>query len=279
MSAFTNMLDQVRQHNFGGTSNNISCEPYVSGYGFIKWYLPKKNLEPYFQALQIKDGEHQTGSATSTENAEKYLSAACVGVTPPSQTLTGVEYDGSAGMKFHAMTKVTNGYTISIKYLEMSGIPIFKIHKAWIEYLRDAKTGFKVNMQNPGKLENKNDYCGNILYWTTKPDGITVEFYALYSGIYPTVDPHDAFGFDIASIDKTELDYSYHTDYIWTDPWVKKLAEKYAKEKPYGNKDSTSWGGYTGKWGSSQKRGNFEKSIISTKVSSDSPGKQSESKR
>ena len=269
MSAFVKMLDKVRQHNYGGTSVNCACEPYISGYGFIRWYLPH-NLGKYFTALKIQDSDHQTGSAENYIQAEKYLSQACVSVTPMSQTISGVDYDASAGVKFNNMTKVTNGFNLNIKYLEMSGTPIFKIHKAWIEYLRDAKTGFKVNMTYGGKPEQKNDYCGNVLYWTTKPDGITVEFSALYSGIYPTVDPQDAFSFDIGSIDKTELDYSYHIDYIWTDPWVRTLAEKYAKQAPYGKKDSTSWAGYTNRWGE-QFRGKFEKEIsISTKSTTSS---------
>ncbi len=263
MSAFVKMLDEVRQHNFGGTSVNIACEPYISGYGFIKWYLPPvANLQPYFTSLKIEDSTHQTGSAETQINAEKYLSAACIGVTPPSQTLTGIEYDAAAGIKLSNVTKVSNGYNLNIKYLEMSGIPIFRIHKAWIEYIRDAKSGYKVNMHYGGKENQKDDYCGNVLYWTTKPDGRTVEFFALYSGIYPLVDPQDAFGFDIGSIDKVELDFSYHVDYIWTDPWVKELAEGFAKSKPYGNKDSTTWSGYTGRWGSENKRGGHEKSIV-----------------
>ena len=242
MSAFVTLIQQVRNRNFGGTKNAYSCEPYISGYGFIKWYLPPKNLEKYFQALKIPDGPHQTGSAVTTQDAEKYLSSACVGVTAPNQQIVGTTYDASAGVKFEDMTKVTNGNTLNIKYIEMSGIPIFKIHKAWVEYLRDAKSGFSVPMNYGGKPQQKTDYCGNVLYWTTKPDGITVEYAALYSGIYPTVDPQDAFSFDIASIDKTELDFSYHVDYIFTEPWVIKTAQKYAKMTEYGK--NTSWGGF-----------------------------------
>ena len=266
MSAFVKMLDKVRQRNFGGTDVNCACEPYVSGYGFIKWYLPH-NLGNYFKALKITDSDHQTGSAENYTQAEKYLSAACVGLTPLSQTINGVDYDASAGVKFSVMTKVINGYSINIKYLEMSGTPIFRIHKAWIEYLRDAKTGFNISMTNGGLLSQKNDYCGNVLYWTTKPDGVTVEFCALYSGVYPTVDPQDAFSFDIGSIDKVELDFSYHTDYVWTDPWVRTLAEKYAKgekEKAYGDKDATTWSGYTGRWNTEGKRGGYEAGLDTT---------------
>jgi hypothetical protein len=243
MSAFVKMIDKVRNRNFGGTKIEYSCEPYISGYGFIKWYLPPDNsLSPYYLALSIPDSSHQTGSALNREKAEKYLSSACVGITAPNQSITGVTYDASAGIKFESMTKISNGNTLNIKYVEMSGIPIFKIHKAWIEYMRDAKSGFRVNAVNGGLPQNKNDYCGNVLYWTTKPDGITVEFAALYSGIYPTVDPQDSFGFDINSIDKAELDFSYHVDYIFTEPWVTKTAQKYAKMQEYGQ--NTCWGGF-----------------------------------
>ena len=243
MSAFIKMLNMVRTHNFGGTNVTYSCEPYISGYGFIKWYLPR-NLTNYLKALSIPDSSHQTGSAVEPQKAEQYLSASCVGVTTPSQSLTGVTYDASAGIQFENVTKVNNGNTLNIKYTEMSGSPIYKIHKSWIEYIRDAKSGFSVPVTYGGKPEIKNDYCGNVLYWTTKPDGITVEFAALYSGIYPTVDPQENFGFDINSIDKVELDYSYHLDFIWTDPWVLKTAQKYAKDKVEEYGKNTCWGGF-----------------------------------
>jgi len=244
MSAFKNMLDKVRNRNFGGTSSIYSCEPYISGYGFIKWYLPVANLNSYLNSLKIADSLNQVGTPFNEKEAEKYLSAACVGVTPPSQSIIGVGYDASAGVKFENMTKVTNGNTINIKYIEMSGIPIFKIHKAWVEYLREAKTGLDVPMSWSGKPEHKNDYCGNILYWTTKPDGSTVEYAALYSGVYPTVDPHDMFAFDVNNVDKVELDISYHVDYIFTDPWVINTAKKYAQEKATEYGKNTCWGGF-----------------------------------
>ena len=52
MSAFNTMLTQVRDRNWGGTSQSVACEPYISGYAFVRWFLPK-TLESYIEEPNI----------------------------------------------------------------------------------------------------------------------------------------------------------------------------------------------------------------------------------
>ena len=253
MSAFNNVLNNVRSRNFGGTNSKYSCEPYISGYGFIKWYLPPA-VSDYLQGVTggIDTNDlHQTGVETSEAMAGKMLSNACVGVTPPNQTLDFAYIEGSCGVKFGLPQAVRYGDTLNIKYLEMSGTPIFKIHKAWFEMIRENKVGLLTPSigRNHTSASLRQLYAGNVLYWTTKPDGCTVEFAALYAGVIPSRDPQDGFNFDISSVDKSEMDYEYHIDYIWTNNWVLDKAKKYAKEGEYGSKGATSWSGFVGRWG------------------------------
>ena len=41
MSAFNKMLTKTRDRNWGGTSANVACEPYISGFSYVKWLMPK----------------------------------------------------------------------------------------------------------------------------------------------------------------------------------------------------------------------------------------------
>ena len=47
---------------------------------------------------------------------------------------------------------------------------------------------------------NKENYGATLAYWTTKPDGVTVEFAAIYTGMFPTKDPMDLFSGDVIKI-------------------------------------------------------------------------------
>jgi hypothetical protein len=92
-----------------------------------------------------------------------------------------------------------------------------------------------------GSFYIKHRYASKLLYWTTKPDGVTVEYYAAYSGVYPTKDPLDAFNGDITAIDKLEIDIDYHLDFIWHEDWVYEIAQKEASRVPYGSQGNTLW--------------------------------------
>lgn len=250
MSAFNTMLSNTRDRNWGGTAATVACEPYISGYAYVRWYLPQ-TLSTYIAANlnslenDMTEVHSQTGGATAG-TADATLSAACTGVTPPGGTMNKAEFQGIGGVKWAVPTNIDYGNSISLKYIEFSGLPILRIHRAWFNMIRDNKSG--LTALSDGKngsatgIYNKANYSACLLYWTTKPDGVTVEYYAAYSGVFPTKDPQDSFPGDITSIDKLEIDIDYNVDMIWHEDWVYEMARNEAKSGPYGAQGKTLWG-------------------------------------
>jgi len=234
------MLDSLRDRNWGGTTQNVACEPYISGYHFIKWYLPEK-LSVYLKKTMATPTNGEADSASDHKTAEKMLSAACMSVTPPGQTVNFVEYMGTCGVKWNRPTNVEYGNSVNIKYVEMSGIPIFRIHNAWVNMIRENKSGYKTGTEPNSWNYHQKAYGANLLYWTTKPDGVTVEFSAAYSGVMPAKDPQDSYGSDLGSVDKLEVEMEYRIDRIWNEDWVYKLAKETAKSEAYGASGKTLW--------------------------------------
>ena len=83
--------------------------------------------------------------------------------------------------------------------------------------IRDYRTGASTLI---GGDYTKSKYSGTMFYWTTKPDGKTVEYYACYVGIFPTKDPQDLYAGDIATVDKLEVDMEFHVDKAYHENWV-----------------------------------------------------------
>lgn len=239
MSAFNTLLDKTRNRNFGGTNINNACEPYLSGYHFIKWFLPD-TLKNYISDYMTPNLNDQTDLYADTDKLGNILSAACIGFTPPGQSIEFVQYDGSCGIQWNNPIKVNYGSNINIKYIEMSGLPIYKIHKCWFDMIRYAHQGVADGYE-PDVTHIRSNYAAKLLYWTTKPDGCSIEYYAAYSGVIPEKDNGENFSSDLSSIDKLELDCSYKIDYIWTEQWVYDEVSKHAKSVPFGGQGGTLW--------------------------------------
>jgi hypothetical protein len=120
--------------------------------------------------------------------------------------------------------------------------------------IRDNKIGLTAFKGTKGSTVvgsaayNKANYSATLLYWTTKPDGVTVEYAAAYSGVFPTKDPLDAFTGDINSVDKLEIDIEYSLDRVWHEDWVYKMAQTEAETGAFGSMNKTLWSkdGYRG---------------------------------
>jgi hypothetical protein len=247
MSAFNEMVGKTRDRNWGGTAKSVACEPYLSGYSYVKWKLPKP-LKDFISKYKVTNQNDQADTANSDINASEMLEAACTSVTPPGGTINRAEYTGLGGVKWSVPSSMDYGDSITLRYIEFSGLPIQRIHRAWFNFIRDNKIGLTAlsgsshsNTVSPGTVYNKRNYSATLLYWTTKPDGVTVEFAAAYSGLFPTKDPHDIFTGDITAIDKVEIDMDYNVDMIWQEDWVWKMAQEEAKNSKQGANNHTLW--------------------------------------
>ena len=218
--SFLNVPKTFDRH-FGGTLKG-TADPYISGYQFVYFPTLPSNLKFYANTFSapnmIPDIPHLLGGA-------------CLSVTPPGGTLNKAEFTGLGGTKWEVPTNIDYGNTITVKFLEFQGLPIFNIFHGWFRMMRDYRTGTS-SLNSPGPVAGlsytKSSYTGTMLYWTTRPDGLSVEYAAFYTGLFPTKDPQDSFAGDITAVDKLEIDIEFSLDWIWQEPWVYVAAQAYA---------------------------------------------------
>lgn len=209
LTSFAAAVENRFDRNFGGTVKG-TADPYISGYSFIYFkYLPLP-LGPTLQNDSI--------AALTLPEAQRLLSGSMLSLTPPGGTMNRTEFQGLGGTKWTAPTNFDYTNTLTIRFLEFSGAPILTIFNNWFRLIREYRTGTSGLV---GPAYNKSTYASTILYWTTKPDGVTVEYSACYTGVYPTKDPQDLFAGDITASDKLEIDMEFSIDWAWKEAWVR----------------------------------------------------------
>lgn len=200
-----------------GGSTTDAVDPYISGYFFTAWaYLPARLGE----SIQLAGGTDGINS-----DAAQVLEASCLSVTVPGGTVNKTEFTGLGGTRWSAPTNVEYDNTATVRFLEFSTLPILAIMHGWVRLIRDYRLGVTQTLES---TYSKSEYSGTMYYWTTKPDGVTVEYYACMSGMFPMKDPTDLYGADITTYDKLEVDVDFNVDYIWHEPWVKSKCKSYA---------------------------------------------------
>lgn len=249
MSGFGTMITKLRDRNFGGTNASIVAEPYVSGYAYTKWNISSSLMSALNAESATAPGGFYNNVNISNQldnklgaSAANILSATCTSVTPPDGRINVVEFNAIGGAKYQVPGAIEYGNTLQCRFTEFSGLPVFRVIHGWAQYLRNNKTGTTfLNSDSSGGADYvKNNYSAVVLYWTTKPDGRTVEYAAAFSGVFPTQDPIEVFTGDITSVEKVELEISFNVDFVYTDGWVYQEAQKQADSKPYVD---GRWGG------------------------------------
>ena len=96
---------------------------------------------------------------------------------------------------------------------------------ARLRMIRDYRTGASILV---GDNYGKSKYAGTMFYWTTKPDGQTIEDYECYVGMYPGRDPRELYSGDIATVDKLEVEVEFHVDKAYHEDWVKQYCQSKA---------------------------------------------------
>ena len=188
---------------FGGTTVDADTAPYLTGY---HW-------------LFIEAPQGFTNSGVSSDELI-VLTATCQSVTLPAVTLNKTTLPALGGLKFHYPTTVDVGDILTARFSEHTGLPIYKTLDNWVKGIRDYNWGIAKAQAGvvPGRFKT------NIYYFTTQPTlpaEQTVEFYAKFTGCFPTRIPTDSFGSDISSVDKLDLDVEWSIDMMYTEPFVK----------------------------------------------------------
>jgi len=214
-NSFANVGNNILSRNFGGTVAGVA-DPYVTGYHFI-----------WFAKLPPKLAEY--ANLDNNSIISNLLAGACLSVTPPGGTLNKVEFTGLGGIKWAVPANVDYGNSVSVKFLEFNGTPMLNIFHGWVKMIRDYRSGVS-NLVDGENLSGytKSTYAGLMYYWTTAPDAKTVEYYAVYDGVFPTKDPQDLFSSDVETIGRLDTEIEFNVDYIWHEPWVKTQCQTYA---------------------------------------------------
>ncbi len=206
-TSFSELNKNKFNRNFGGTQLGVA-DPYVTGYHHV-----------YFSGLPAGLSKYVGMNSTEIQN---YLAASCLSVTPPGGTLNKIEFTGLGGTKWAVPGNIDYGNTISVKFLEFNGLPLTKIFHNWIKMMRDSRTRVTDIIDGAdGTGYSKVNYACLLYYWTTAPDGKTVEYYACYDGVFPTKDPQDLFSSDVETVGRLDVEIEFSLDYIWHEDWVK----------------------------------------------------------
>ena len=213
-NSFSALSQNMWSRKFGGTSVGVA-DPYLTGYHFIWFARLPASLTAYTQL--------GPSGLSSVSDVQKVLSASCTGVTPPGGTLNKVDFTGLGGSKWAVPGNTDYGDTVSLKFIEFNRLPILDIFHGWVKMIRDYRTGtagavLQDNLSGAGYT--KSTYAGLLYYWTTAPDGITVEYSACYDGVFPMKDPQDLYSSDVETVGRLDVEIDFNIDYAWHEKWV-----------------------------------------------------------
>lgn len=223
-NSFVNLINNKFDRNFGGSVAGIA-DPYITGYHFIKFEHWPLGLDGKHYAL----GHNKSG--IDGDQPQQILQAACLSVTPPGGTLNKTEFTGLGGIKWAVPTNIDYGNTVTVKFLEYSHLPILSIIHGWFRLIRDYRTG-TTELEGVDNY-TKSNYSASMLYATTKPDAKTIEYYAMFTGMFPAKDPQDLYTSDLTAVDKLEIDIEFNCDWTWHEDWVYTKCENMIQDRDY----------------------------------------------
>lgn len=213
-NSFAALQDNQFTRKWGGSHAGV-VDPYVSGYFFVYWsYLPNK------LGVAVKQVGGTTCGIETVTDCQTVLKSSCLAVTIPGGTVNKAEFTGLGGVKWSVPTNVEFDNTVTFKFLEFSTLPILSIIRGWVRLIRDYRTGISEVIGSEGAY-TKSNYSATCYYWTTKPDGNSVEYYNCMTGLFPLKDPTDQYGADLTTIDKLEIDIDFSLDHQFVEDWVR----------------------------------------------------------
>lgn len=208
-SSFSALNQNQFSRKWAGTDGAV--DPYISGYFFTRWEGLPGDLS---SAILTGGSSHEL----SKSDLPNLLAGSCLAVTLPGGTVNKAEYTGLGGIRFSVPTNVEFDNTVTVKFLEFQTLPVFHLIHAWVRLIRDYSSGVSEAL-GKGRY-TKSNYACNMYYWTTKPNGIDIEYAACITGMFPLKDPTDLLGADLTTYDKLEIDIDFNADYIWHEDWV-----------------------------------------------------------
>ena len=104
--------------------------------------------------------------------------------------------------------------SLSIKFREDADYGVYKLHKAWTEYISRVYRG-QFTPSDDNVRFKRLDYACSIYFILCGPDGETIMFWSKYTGVFPTSAPSSYSSWDGESLRNVE--YSIQYDYSWRE--------------------------------------------------------------
>jgi hypothetical protein len=82
--------------------------------------------------------------------------------------------------------------SFNVEYVERPGLPITKLHKLWYDYAHAVRHG-EIKPFDFIRKDRLIDYQVAAYFFACAPDGVTIEYWAKYTGVMPTAVPYSAF--------------------------------------------------------------------------------------
>lgn len=206
----------VFTRRFGGSAID-AVDPYITGYFFMRFaHFP--NLIPMLN--QQFSAVSPYSSLTDIKNA---LQSSCNSVTIPQRTVNKTDFMGLGGISFSYPTNVTTDNTITMRFVEWQGAPIYMIFASWVKLISDYRAGVAT-------VTTKSEFAASMYYWTTAADGVSVATAYCMTGLFPLRSPMDQFSHDLSANDKLETDIDFSVDVVYEEPWVYTKCQGYADE-------------------------------------------------
>lgn len=209
-----------------GTTEGTEVQPFLSGRGFVEF----TGLSTYLTHSVNANRKLSHRKGIDPGGIKSLLESTNLSLTIPGKTVNKTEFTGLGGITWGVPTNVQVDSTISMRFFELANTPLLSIFHGWVRLIQDTRNGVSLlgTESAGGDIFLKQNYACNVFYWTTQPDGATIDYAACFTGVFPMRDPADQFGFDLASIDKVEMDIDFSFDYMFEEDWVYQQCSQYS---------------------------------------------------
>lgn len=114
---------------------------------------------------------------------------------------------------------------ISIMYTEDSDYRVYKIHKAWVDYISKVYRG-EISASEESIRNFILDYAASIYFFLCGPDGETILFWTKYTGVFPTNIPASEAAWQKGKVGNSES-FSISYSYAWKEDFNPAIIEEF----------------------------------------------------
>lgn len=200
-SLFINPMNEITENIDNLAYDNMCKDPF---------FIPFLNTEA------INELDYLLASQLSYKNDDSYFlpiftnSAQSFDTTDTVLETTDT-LDTRQGFKTQLPTYKTaseSANNLSILIKETRNLDFTKLLGLWVNYISNVTDG--IFYANPNMIRNGMiDYMSSIYYFVTEPDGVTLKFWAKYTGCYPLNIPYSAYKYSMGDRSLVDIDCQF----------------------------------------------------------------------